>query len=289
MSPTVGLWSARIVWVVLPVATGTALADAIDGWSSGPARVAEILLWAAWAGGLLALFAPRPWGLTVLRIVAPLGVAATIATVTSTTAGAATLAISVSVIAAALALAAPMNFAACNALAYGDEVRFPLRIPTPLLLGPIPLAIAVLGVSLAGPFLLADAQLVLGVLLTLVALFLDFLVVRSLHSLAGRWFVLVPAGIALVDPLPLAEPVLMRREAVKDVRSVPGAPVPDALDLRLGTVTSGIELELAPGVTFARRRSRADAQLVDPHAVVVAVVRPAALLTLAQSRGLKAR
>ena len=100
---------------------------------------------------------------------------------------------------------------------------------------------------------------------------------------------LVPAGVALVDPLTLVDPVLMRREAVRDIRAVPGAQVPDALDLRLGSVTGGIELELAPGVTFARRRSRADAQLVDPNAVVVAVVRPTALLRLAQTRGLKAR
>ena len=46
---------------------------------------------------------------------------------------------------------------------------------------------------------------------------------------------------------------------------------------------------MCPAKTFARRRSRADAQLVDPNAVIVAVVRPTALLTLAQSRGLKAR
>jgi hypothetical protein len=287
MSPTVGLWSARIVWAVLPVATGAAFADAIDGWPSGPARLGEIVLWLAWAGGLLALFAPRPWGLTTVRIVAPLGVVATIATITSTTAGAAILAISVSIIAAALALAAPMNYAAANALAYGDEVRFPLRIPTPLLLGPIPLAIALLGATSTGLFLLADAQVVLGVLLTLIGLLVGFLVVRSLHSLAGRWFVLVPAGVALVDPLTLIDPVLMRRETITNVRAVPGAPVPEALDLRLGTVAGGVEVELGPGVTFARRRSRAEAQLVDPHAVVVAVIRPAALLGLAHSRGLR--
>src|SRR6185436_3105187 len=114
--------------------------DATDGWPRGPARLAEILLWAAWAAGLLALFAPRPWGLTTVRVVGPLGVVATIASVTSTTAGGAVIAISASIIATALALSAPMNFAAANALAYGDELRFPLRIPTPLLLGPIPLA-----------------------------------------------------------------------------------------------------------------------------------------------------
>jgi hypothetical protein len=65
--------------------------------------------------------------------------------------------------------------------------------------------------------------------------------------------------------------------------------VPDALDLRLGTVTGGVAIDLAPGVTFARRRSRADAQLVDPNAVVVAIIRPTAMLAVAHTRGLKAR
>ena len=40
--------------------------------------------------------------------------------------------------------------------------------------------------------------------------------------------------------------------ATQEFASLPGAPVPDALDLRLGTVVGGIELALEPGVTFAR-------------------------------------
>ena len=40
----------------------------------GPARVAAVLLWAAWTIGLVALLAPRPWGLTALRVVAPAAV-----------------------------------------------------------------------------------------------------------------------------------------------------------------------------------------------------------------------
>ena len=57
-------------------------------------------------------------------------------------AGFAILAVSTSVVAGFFVLSAPVSNATGNALAYGDEQRFLLRIPTPLLLGPVPLAVA---------------------------------------------------------------------------------------------------------------------------------------------------
>src|SRR4029077_10912408 len=70
----VGLWCARLAWVLLPVSVGAALSDALDSWSTGPARVATVLAWSAWSLGLVALLAPRSWGLTALRVLAPAAV-----------------------------------------------------------------------------------------------------------------------------------------------------------------------------------------------------------------------
>ena len=148
-SSSAWLWCARLLWVVLPVSCGAAFADALDGWSSEPAAIAAALLWIAWAGGLLALFAPRPWGLTLLRVVAPLAVVSAAATFFGAGGGVSLLAVGTTFIAAVFALSAPVNEAAGNALAYGDEVRVPLRIPTPLLLGPIPLGLLLLGSVIA--------------------------------------------------------------------------------------------------------------------------------------------
>ncbi|HWS45755.1 MAG TPA: hypothetical protein VN636_07830, partial [Acidimicrobiia bacterium] len=146
------LWCARVAWAVLPVTTGTAFADAVDGWSAAPARVAAVLLWVVWAAGLLALFVPRPWGLTLLRVVAPCAVLAALSTAFAAGGAAAGAAIATSIAAAALALSNPYATAAANAAAYGEERRIPLRIPTPLLLGPLPLAIVVCGGAIsAGP------------------------------------------------------------------------------------------------------------------------------------------
>jgi len=183
-----------------------------------------VLLWTAWAAGLLALLAPRPWGLTLLRVAAPIAVACTVLSITSTGAAPAAIAIASSVLAAALALSDPVAAAAGNALAYGDEVRFPMRIPTPLLIGPVPLAIALAAAgAVAGPLLLADANVITGIACTIVGVSIAWLVVRSLDALSHRWVVLVPAGIAIVDPLTLLEPVLVRRDAVSRVQRVPGS------------------------------------------------------------------
>jgi hypothetical protein len=291
MKPTFLLWCARLAWAVLPATTGGAISDALDGWRPGPTRLAAVLLWTAWAAGLLPLLAPRPWGLTLLRVVAPVAVACTVLSITSTSVASAVIAVASSVAAAALALSDPVAAAAGNALAYGDEVRFPMRIPTPLLIGPVPLAIALVAAgAVAGPLLLADANVVAGIVCTIVGVSTAWLVVRSLDALSRRWVVLVPAGIAIVDPLTLLEPVLVRRDAVRRVQRVPGRSLPhDSLDLRLGTVMGGVEIALDAPMTFGRRRGRGDGNLVESDGVVVTTTRPDAFLALATKRRLPTR
>jgi hypothetical protein len=106
----------------------------------------------SWAAALFALFAPRPWGLTLVRVVAPCGFACALLSSASTSAASAALALAGSGIAAILALSAPVASATANALAYGDEQRFPLRIPLPLLLGPVPVAVVLVGLgATSGP------------------------------------------------------------------------------------------------------------------------------------------
>jgi hypothetical protein len=290
MAPAIWLWCARVAWAALPATAGSALGDALDGWAVGPARGAAAFLWAAWAAGLAALFVPRPWGCTILRLVAPLGAAAVAVAATETGAAAATPAIASGTVAAVLALSAQVATACANGIAYGDEQRFPLRIPTPLVLGPVPVAIAIAGTgALSGPLLLADGRVVLGAVTTVAGGALSAAIARLLHVLSRRWLVLVPAGLTIVDPLTLPEPVLMRRAAIGAIERVPGVARPGhTLDLRLGTVAGGIEITLREPVAFAPRRGRRDAELVEPAALAVAVVRPGALLARARERRIEA-
>jgi hypothetical protein len=283
----VSLWCARLTWVLLPVSAGGALSDALAGWSTAPASVAAVLLWAAWAIGLVALLAPRPWGLTALRIFAPAAVVLAVASVASTSAGSAVLAVSSSIVASGFALSSPVAQAAGNSVAYGDEVRFPLRIPVSLLLGPVPLAVVLVGAgATAGPLLIADGRTLIGLVVTPLGFAIAFPLIRSLHALARRWLVLVPAGIVLVDPITLADPVLMRREHIAGLRREQTASptASGALDLRLGTRAGTIALTLHQPQSFARRRGRRDSELRAAEVVLVSTVRPAAVVATAGER-----
>ena len=287
----IGVWCARVAWVLLPVTTGAAFADALNSWSAAPAALAAVLLWGVWAAGLLALLAPRPLGLTFVRIAAPCGVLAVACCLSSTSTSSMFVAIAGALVAAVLALSPPIELATANALAYGDEERYPLHTPTPLLLGPIPLAVAVTGAgATAGPLLLAAEYWISGAVLTIVGLPLAFLLARSMHVLSKRWFVLVPAGIALVEPLTLAEPVLVLRDHIAALGRfrTTGTP-PEALDLRVGTLFGSVAIALSEPVGFTRRRGRAGAENVEPTVVLVAVVRASTALGRASRRRLPTR
>ncbi len=255
-----------------------------------PRRVAAVLLWAVWAAGLVALFAPRPWGLTLLRIVAPCGFVCVVLSSTSTGAASAALALAGSGIAAVLALSAPVANATANALAYGDEQRFMLRVPMPLLLGPLPVAVALAGLGAAtGPLLLADGRYATGALATVVGIPLAAIVVRALHPMSCRWFVLVPAGIAIADPLTLTEPVLVRRELIVSLRRTASTAFPArALDLRSSTLAGSVRIELSEPVEFGRRRGRAGAEIVATQLIAVAVVRADTAIAQARTRRINA-
>ncbi len=279
------LWCARLTWTLLPVSVGTAVADALASWSTTPARVATGLAWAAWSLGLIALFAPRAWGLTCLRVAAPAAVAVAVLAAFGTDAAPGVVAVASSLVTAAFACSAPVAQAAANSEAYGDEIRFPLRIPPALFLGPVPLAIASIAAGVAiGPLLLADGRIAPGLVVTTVGLVLAAALARSLHSLSRRWLVLVPAGLVVADPLTLADPVLMRREQILEVERSTAATPAGAVDLRLGSAAGTVGIRLRAAQSFARRRGRRETELRDADAVLVSTVLTGAFLQAAGAR-----
>jgi hypothetical protein len=284
------LWCTRVIWALLPVTMGGALADATRDWSTAPARLADVMLWAVWAAGLFALFAPRPWGLTLLRIAAPCGFVCAAIAAASTSATSAVLAIAGAFVAMVLALSAPFAAEAANALAYGDERRFMLRVPLPLVLAPVPIAVLLVGLGAAlGPLLVADGRVVAGVVAIAIGWPIAALLVRALHPLSCRWLVLVPAGIAVADPLTLTEPVLVRREQIEHFGRLGATTLSGlALDLRVGTLIGGVALELSEPVDFGRRRGRSNAEMVSATLVAVAVVGADDAVVTARNRRIRA-
>ena len=88
-------------------------------------------------------------------------------------------------------------------------------------MGPLPLAVLLVGAGIAaGPLLLADESYVVG---------RDraspsgsssrACSARSLHTLSRRWAILVPAGLVIVDPMTLADPVLFTLEDTEAARA----------------------------------------------------------------------
>lgn len=277
-----------LAWASLVITAGPAAADSLDSWSTAPRAVAAVMLWALWGAVLLAGFAPRPLGLTVLRVAAPVTVVLALATIPAAGAGQGLLAVAGTGLAAGLAFTPATGYRFVNGAAYGEERRYPLRVPPALLLGPVPLAVVLLaGGAAAGPLLLADRRWVAGAVAVLVAVPLVRAAGRSVYALSQRWAVLVPAGIVVKDPLTLADPVLFPREMIASLRPLPypTAPAEDILDLRLGAVAGSLVLELAePAQLFRRAGRQRGGEAVHARRLAFSPRQPEALLTAAATR-----
>ena len=281
----------RVAWITLPVTAGPAASASLASWSDGPRVAGAVLLWVAWALGLLATLAPRPISLTALRVIAPAfvigavlvavdGEASTIATVGAVLA---------TFVCAVLASGHDIASAAANSGAYGDEQRYPLRVPPALFLGPLPGARLVVMAGVVAPvLLLADGRIVIGVAALLVGACLVYVLSRSLDSLSRRWAVLVPAGFVVVDPLSLADPTLFLREHVRHVAPEPPATAPDGvLDLRLGAGAGSVSVRFDEEIELTRAaRGRHGGTTVTTAEIMVAVARRDELLRKAAERRL---
>lgn len=285
------VWLLRAAWVTLPLTAGETIAAATTQWDDPLRVVALILVWLAWGLVLVALLAPRPVGLTAVRAVVPLGVAVVSMMSPHVSRSAGASAVTALVVAFALALAPPFAVAAVNGPAYGDERRFPLKIPPALFLGPLPIAIALVGAGVtAPPLLLAARQWVVGGVALVIGVPLAVVAVRSLHGLSRRFAVLVPAGFVLVDPSAISDPVLFRREHVVALGALEPRARPDAdvVDLRLGAQHGGVSLALETESDMIHvRRGRRRSEVVPTRLVWFAVSGRETFLAQAGNRRLR--
>jgi hypothetical protein len=289
--PTVtALWLLRAVWVSLPLTAGPAAADAIDGWSDGTQLVAAVLLWSAWALVLPGLVAPRPLALTAVRIAAPnFFMLAIVVAVADGVRATEVVAAVVTASAGVLAATPGVSVAAANGVAYGNERRYPLKTPPILLVGPALPAPLLVGAGVAtGPLLIAGDRPVAGALALVIGLPLAAVMVRALHGLSRRWAVLVPAGLVLVDPLTLPDPVLFLRERIASLQAADpraNARSEHVVDLRLGALADSLSLSLDREIEFLyTRRGVKGAVPAQGREVLFAAVRSGELLREAAAR-----
>lgn len=279
-------WVLRAAWALLPVVAGPAFGDALDGRSRSVQVVASLGLWGIWAAGVLATLVPRPAGLTLLRVAAPAGCVAAVVALADDAGPASVVAVAATGLSALLALLPETGELFVNGAAYGDERRHLLRPPAALLLGPVPLAAAVLaGAVVTGPLLLAARSWVAGGVAVVVGIPLAVVLARALHSLTQRWAVFVPAGLVLKDHLALLDPVLLRRHLVVSLE--PARADGDALDVTARAPGLALEVRLREPVPLAvvtpgRRGSEARS----PEALRFTPTRPGAVLAEAERRRL---
>jgi hypothetical protein len=281
-------WLVRVTWLVLPFTAGPALSSALHHHSRPVVWVAGAELWAAWAVVVLGTLVPYPLGLTALRTLAPADVVVT--TVAAATGRPSPIAATAGLATTALALVVAMTpetgrlFA--NGPAYPNARRFPLRVPGPLVLGPLEVAWALtVGLPAAGGLLLAARSWAAGAADLTVGVPLAVLLGRSLHGLSRRWLVFVPAGVVLHDPLSLADPVLLRTPLIETLWPAPANS--DSLDLTQGAFGLALELVLREPVPVVLvKPGRRGAEGREATRLLFTPTRPGAVISYARSRRL---
>ncbi len=271
---------ARVVWFLLPATAGTVIDDATREWSGAPRVVALALALVAWLLASFALLVPRPRSFTVLRIAAPGLAIATSAAAFRAGAVVATVATAHAWFAAACVLSSGVAHSCADGASYGNERRFPLRLPPQFALLVVPSSVALIGaVVVSGPLLLAAEQWIAGGAVMIAGLPIAFALTRSLMSLERRFVVIVPAGLVVSDALTLVDPVLFPSDHLLAIgtNDDPGRGLPDAtpgvLDLRLGAV-GAVELRLDTPAPLPLRAGRRDTRTLEIGRVVFTPVRP---------------
>ena len=108
-----------------------------------------------------------------------------------------------------------------QASAYGDEERHPLRPPLGFAAVAVLAWMVCAGALITGPLLLAARAWIPGAILTVIAVVGMVTLPSRWHRLSRRWLVLVPAGLALHDPVVLGETLMLRRSEVAWIRLAP--------------------------------------------------------------------
>ena len=281
---SIPVWALRAVWLVQPVTLGPALADGfhdLDGHT-----FLSVSAWVLWGLGLLATLVPRPVTLTTIRIGGPAAAALSVWTAT-TVDDAALVAVALG---GAFVLGVLSHWPAVadtyvDGASYGDEKRFLLRAPGPvvLALGPLAWALTVAGV-VVGPLLLASGDSAVGSAACVAGLPIAAASARALHHLHRRWIVLVPAGFVLHDHLALADPTLLPRDALTSVG--PASADTDAHDLTQAARGMALEVRCREPHDLRPASRDGSAEVVVTEAILCAPARPDAVLAEAKRRRL---
>lgn len=246
-----------------------------------------VSMWLAYALVLGALLLPGARALTVTRIgVAAGAVELVVAAAASSNEPIGWVGLFAGLVGTIVVLQPAYAEAQVDAGSYGDERRFLLRPPAPVLAALVmPMwAIAVGGVA-AGPLLLTGRGWAAGIVAAVVGLPAAAFAAHTLYRLARRWLVFVPNGLVVHDHLAVAEPLPLGRRSITSIG--PARADTAATDLTAQALGMALELRLGSPVkaSVMTGRDRSDERRLT--AILVSPSRPAAVLATAERRGLK--
>jgi len=243
------------------------------------------MAWLTWLAVLIILAVPHPLTLTLGRI----GAAAIIpAAAWAATRVESDPTIIIGLVSAAAASLVPMLAVVgerfIDAASYGDEKRFPLRPPGPVVMFLLlPTWALTLVASATGPLLLADQRWVIGGVALLGGVPLALVGFRAMSRLAGRFLVFVPNGLVVHDLGNLAEPVLFRDHEIAAIG--PARSDTSATDITSQALGLAIELRFIGVIDVPVVTGRDNVEQRPVSALLVSPSRPAAVLETAARRG----
>lgn len=283
------VWAARASWLAVAVIGGAAVGEALDGRSRDVQIVGTVGAWIGWAVGAAALAITGVATLTLTRAVVPGSLLVAAVSLAGGAGASAALQLVVpAVIATALVSSAEFGRCYIQSSAYGDEARFGLRPPLGYLAACVLSWLATATALVLAPVAWAAGAWVPAVVSTVVAAGGLFVLPIRWHQLSRRWFVIVPAGVVVHDPVVLNHTLMMPSRTIASVGlDEQGAASATAADLTGPTPGLRIEIALTEPTTavFAAMPGTPGGRAIHLTAFVISPTRPGAVLRALRARG----
>ena len=224
--PTHIAWPVRVLWI--------AFALAPNGFG--------VVAWILWAVVAIGTWIHHPISLTTIRCLAPIVVFYSAMYALSESFNSLNIAVvTCGIISLMLMFTADYGSAHVQAGAYGNERRFLLRIPAPVVLPTLITWALFATVLVVLESAVQSENYVLGIPLLLALIAMSWKFAPQMHRLSKRWLVRVPAGWVVHDDLLLAENLLVRSHNLVAINFA----LADSEALDLSGMTRGVPIQIS--------------------------------------------
>ncbi len=274
-------WITRIAWMLAALLPNSLMTD-LDQSSDIVNLVLDVQGWATWAFVLVALWVPHPIALTAARMLAPLTMLLMAMRLGGTEWNPLPIVATLSaIVACVLMFTAEFGTDQAQAGAFGNERRFLLRLPAPLVLPTVIGWLLFASALIVAPLVVVSNEWPIAVPVAVVALVVLWFTPQRLHQLSKRWLVRVPAGWVVHDAVLLGDNILVRSHELQSMKIAPSDT--EAFDLTGLTRGIALEIQLRDSTTvrltpFASRITKT-LDVVHTKALLVAPTRATAPLT----------